>query len=121
MKKVIAFALLFFGAIFLATSQETYNQDKFENLTSGKWQIETVTVDNEIMHVADEGHWMVFYENGLYQIILDNEEQVGTWKLNQQNNIQFDFENFEGESNISELSDDELKFSISGYTLALKK
>ena len=92
MKKVLALVLFFLGSLHLVISQENSNQEKFNNLVSGKWQIETVSIDNEVIDVADEGHWMVFHENGLYQILLDNEEQIGTWKLDEENYIKFDFE-----------------------------
>jgi len=119
MKKVLTLFLFFLGSLFLGFSQEKNDQD-FDNLTSGKWQIASVEIGNEVMNVANEGHWMMFYDNGLYQLVLDDEEQVGTWKIDK-NDIKFDVENFEGNSYLRKLSDSELKFSISGYTLALTK
>ena len=113
---------IFFSILFMCISFCTYSQqDKYDNLTSGKWQIKSVEIGNEVMDVRNEGHWMVFHSNGFYQMMLDNEEQVGTWKLDDKNQLKFDVENFNGESFISELSAEQLKFFISGYTLALTK
>ena len=118
MKKVFTLFVFLLGASYLGFSQE---KDCFKNLTSGKWHITSVEIEDEVMNVAQEGHWMVFHSNGLYQIMLDEEEQVGTWHLDEKNEIKFDAENFDGASYIKRLSDNELKFSISGYTLALSK
>ena len=120
MKNLITYLVpvLLFCTSFLGFSQEENN---FDNLTSGKWHIASVEIENQVMDVDAEDHWMVFYENGLYQIMLDNEEQVGTWEIDQQNEIKFDVEDFNGDSHVNQLSDHELKFSISGYTLALVK
>ena len=103
---------------FLSFSQE---QNNLESLTSGKWKIESVEIEDEVMNVKDEGHWMVFYPDGLYQIYLDNEEQVGTWKIDKEKGLKFDDEAIDGKSIIKQLDDKALKFSISGYTLALTK
>ena len=118
LRKIFTLFTFLLGISFLGFSQE---KDNYDNLTSGKWQIESVEIENEVMNVSEEGHWMVFLSNGLYQIMLDKEEQVGTWSLDEKNEIKFDTENFDGESYIKKINDNELKFSISGYTLALSK
>ena len=118
MKNVLSLFICLLCISFIGFSQEKNNYD---NLTSGKWQIESVEIENDIMNVSDEGHWMVFYANGLYQIMLDQEEKVGTWSIDEKNEINFDSEALANNSNINKLSDRELRFSISGYTLALVK
>jgi len=118
MKKVFTLFLFFLCISSIGFSQEKEN---FNNLTSGKWQIASVEIENEFINVAEEGHWMVFHSNGLYQIVLDKDEQIGTWSLAKENEIKFDAENFNGESYIKKISDKELRFSISGYHLALTK
>ena len=118
MKKNLFFFVLVLLLNFSVFSQETNN---FENLTSGKWSIESVKIESDFMDVHNQGCWMVFYPNGLYQIMLDKEEQVGTWKLNESNEIKFDFESYEGDSLISQIDEHHLKFSISGYTLELSR
>ena len=118
MNKVLALFVFLLGISFLGFSQE---KGKFNNLTSGKWQIESVEIENEIMNVSKEGHWMIFHSDGTYQIMLDKDAQVGTWHLDEKNEIKFDVEDFNGESYIKNLSEKELRFSISGYTLALTK
>lgn len=118
LRKVFTLFVFLLGMSFLSFSQEKNNYD---NLTSGKWQIESVEIENEIMDVSDEGHWMVFHSNGVYSIMLDKEEEAGTWSLDAKNEIKFDTENFDGESYIKKINEKELKFSISGYTLALSK
>ena len=117
MKKLVTILVLLLAS-FASFSQQ---ENSFNNLTSGKWQIQSVEIENEVMSVSNEDSWMVFYENGLYEMYLDEESQVGTWNLNENNVLNFDVENFDGESNIRKLTDHDLKFSISGYTLALSK
>lgn len=110
-------------AITIITTFSSFaQQDKnIENLTTGKWNIEFVEIENEVINVKDEGHWMVFHPDGMYQIILDNEEQVGTWNINDDLEMNFDDNEANGKSTLKEIKDNKLKFSISGYTIALAK
>lgn len=122
MKKVIALFVL-----ILATSYSSYSQQdqNLNSLISGKWFIETMEVENDLMNLSEEGHWIVFHDNGLYQLMLGEEEQVGTWHFDEKNELKLDKENFEGSSIIKKLDDKEFKFSVLGkdiqYTIALKK
>jgi len=118
MKKLILVLIITITASFTSFAQQEKN---IESLTTGKWNIEVVEVDNEVMNVKNEGHWMVFHPNGSYQIVLDNEEQRGTWNLDKELGINFDNEVKNGTSSIKKINDKELKFSISGYTIALTK
>jgi len=118
MNKYLLLFVFLLGISHLGFSQEKEN---YNNLISGKWQINSVEIENEIINVENEGHWMVFNPNGSYQIMLDKEEQSGTWYLEDNNYIKFDAENFEGESLIKKIDDNQFKFSIAGYTLALTK
>lgn len=118
MKKMFFSFIFLLGVSCLGFSQE---KESYDNLTSGKWQIASVAIENEVMDVAEEGHWMVFHANGYYQIMLDQDEQVGTWSLDEKNKLNFDDKNFKGKSYIKKINDKELNFSISGYTLALVK
>ena len=91
--------------------------DVVDGLISGKWKINSVYVEDEVMNVSGEGNWMEFNCNGTYEISLDHEEQIGTWNLDSENHISLDLE----ESNVSAISKEHLSFSISGYTLDLTK
>jgi len=117
MKKSILI-LVFLVSSFITYAQQTKN---VENLTSGKWKIETIEVENEVMSIENENHWMVFHADGLYEIYLGNEQQVGTWVYDEEKGLQFNKELIDMNSSINELNNKQLKFSISGYTLALSK
>lgn len=118
MKKLILLIAIALTSTFTIFAQQDNNVD---NLTNGKWNIEFVEIENEVIDVKNEGHWMVFYNNGLYQILLDNEEQVGTWNLDEQLDMELDGEEANGKSAIKKISDSELQLSVSGYTIALTK
>lgn len=121
MKKAIALFVLLICTSYVGYSQQDKNVN---SLISGKWFIQTMEVDNDVMDLTAGNHWMVFHSNGLYQLMLDNEEQVGTWQLDAENELQLD-DNFKGSSIIKKLNDKEFMFSILGkdieYTIALKK
>ena len=117
MKKIIILSI-FFAFNFAVFAQQ---KNELANLTSGKWKIETVEIENEVIDVANEGHWMIFYPDGFYQLLLDDEEKVGTWKFDENTGLEFDDEVLNGKSSINELSAQTLKFSISDYTIALCK
>jgi len=92
-----------------------------QSLTLGKWKINTVSFENEVINVEQEDNWMAFHTNGFYEIYLDKEKQSGTWRLNDNNELKIDEEGFDGESHLSELTQEELNFSVSGYAIALSK
>lgn len=123
MKKATALIVFFLGFSCLGFSQE---KDSINNLTSGKWQIESMEIENETMDLSKENHWMVFSTDGKYEMMLDDKKQVGTWQLIvNKNEIKFDAEKFDGISEIKKLTDKEFLFSISEgdvvYIMALKR
>ena len=118
MNKVLALFVFLLGISFLGFSQENKN---LNNLTSGKWHIDSVQVENEFMIVTKEDNWMVFHVDGTYQIMLDKTAQIGTWAVDEKNEMKFDSKSFDGKSHLEEIDYNNLKFSISGYTLALTK
>lgn len=118
MKKLILLIVITLTVTFTTSAQQKHNID---NLTAGKWNIEFVEIENEVIDVKNEGNWMVFYTDGLYQILLDDEQQIGTWNLDEQLGIKFNGESSNEKSVIKEIDGSKLKFSIAGYTIALTK
>ena len=118
MKKLLLLVAITLTTSFTAFAQQSEN---LESLTTGKWNIEVVEIENEVIDVKNEGHWMVFYADGFYELLLDDEGQVGTWELDEELTLKFDSETKNEKSSIQKINNKELKFSISGYTLALTK
>lgn len=107
MKKILFLFVLGFSC--LGFSQEKKDVSK---LTTGKWQIESMEIGNEKLELLGDGHYMIFHNDGVYQIALDNKEQSGNWKLLASREIEFDSENFAGSTHIKKLTDTEFLFSI---------
>ena len=108
-----AFALFVF---FLLCSSLGFSQEKskFNTLISGKWRLERMVFDDEKMELTGENHWMIFNSDGHYQLMLNQNEEKGTWKFsNAENEIQFDSAHTERVSKIERLTDNEFSISIS--------
>lgn len=117
MKKAIALFVFLLGATYLGFSQEKNNVN---HLTSGKWHVKSMNFGDEKLELSKGKHWMVFNKNGVYKIMLDNQEQIGTWQLDEAKQIKFDAENFLGNSKIEKLTAKEFLFSISQGNVVCK-
>jgi len=107
-------------ALTKGTKVNDVDQD-FTKLTSGKWSINSVSIEDETMTVDSNINWMKFHSDGFYNIMLDEEEQLGTWSVDENNQIKLDKDLFDGDSSLEIVNDSELKVMISGYTIALTK
>ena len=112
MKKCIALIVF-----FIVCTNQVFSQEKkqSENLISTKWKIESIQIQQELINLSEEDNWMMFYENGIYEIYLGHEYKKGTWVLEGETNLKFDLE----DSNVHKLSTNRLEFSISDYALEL--
>lgn len=124
MKKAIAIIVFFLGFSVTALSQES---TKESCLTSGKWRIETVKIGEEVEDFSDcTNSWLVFQENGSYQLVIRKTEKKGQWKLeNGKEVLKFENQGAIDDFKILKLTDKELLFSATEgdlvYTMTLKK
>lgn len=122
MKKGLLTLVFFLGISYLGFSQEKES----DVLTSGKWRIESMQVGNEKLELSNENHWMEFHTDGKYQLVLDQQQEEGTWSFSEEaKEIKFDERVFKGKSEIKKLTNREFLFSVSEgdvvYTMTLKK
>lgn len=98
------------GASYLGFSQEKGNS---EDLTFGKWRIESLDFGSEKVEFSNENNWIIFDKDGNYYVIIDDEKLLGsgTWKSCEEG-VKFDGDSFDGDSIIKKLSDKEFSFSL---------
>ena len=123
MKRALLTLVFLLGFSILSFSQEKNNLDE---LISGRWRVEYMEIDGEKIDLTQEENWMVFHNNGVYQLLLDQKEELGTWDFTEgQDEIKFDAKTFDGISKIKKLSNKEFLFSIAEgdlvCTLSLRK
>ncbi len=130
MKKVLTlFVKVFSIFTFLLASTLTYSQEinELDFLTSGKWQLESVQIGEEVQNFSKDNSWMSFKTDGQYQIVMSNNEKQGAWKFDEnKKSIKF-----EGDESLAKglkielLNNKELLFSAKEgdivYTMKLKK
>ena len=124
MKKVFPILLLLLTFVATSFSQEI---NELDFLTSGKWQVESVQIGDEIQSYSDDNSWMVFHKDGKYQVVMNNDEKNGNWKFEEATKSI----KFEGDESLIDglkiklLNDKELLFSASEgdvvYTMKLRK
>jgi len=110
MKKAILLVAFLLSFSTLVSSQEI---QKKTCLTSGKWQIESLAIGEEKEDFSDcQNSWMVFNNDGNYQLVMRKNEKKGQWKFSKDKNA-IHFENEGGIDNfkIMQLTDKELLFS----------
>ncbi len=124
MRKVFPMLLLLLSVVATSFSQEI---NELDFLTSGKWQVESVQIGDEIQSYSDNNNWMVFHKDGKYQVVMSDEEKNGNWKF-EETTKSIKFEGDESLINglkIKLLNDKELLFSASEgdivYTMKLRK
>ena len=130
MKKVLTlFVKVFSIFTFLLASTLTYSQEinELDFLTSGKWQLESVQIGEEVQDFSKDNNWMSFQADGQYQIVMSNNEKKGTWKFDEEKKAI----KIEGDESLAKglkielLNNKELLFSATEgdvvYTMKLKK
>ncbi|WNW02081.1 hypothetical protein RRF68_01300 [Tenacibaculum sp. HL-MS23] len=78
MRKVFPMLLLLLSVVTTSFSQEI---NELDFLTSGKWQVESVQIGDEIQNYSDDNSWMVFHKDGKYQVVMSDDEKNGNWKF----------------------------------------
>lgn len=129
MKKVfILFVKLFSFFSLLLVSTVGFSQESSEvnQLTLGKWNVESMEIGTEKVQFAGDKNYMEFNEDGKYQVVLNEEQKIGTWKLNDESNeLELDEESFKKNLKIKRLNEREMLVSASEgdvvYTMVLKK
>ncbi|CAM1349218.1 lipocalin-like domain-containing protein [Tenacibaculum crassostreae] len=129
MKKVfILFVKLFSFFSLLLVSTVGFSQESLEvnQLTLGKWNVESMEIGTEKVQFAGDKNYMEFNEDGKYQVVLNEEQKNGTWKLNDESNeLELDEESFKKNLKIKRLNEREMLVSaLEGdvvYTMVLKK
>ncbi len=130
MKKVLTlFVKVFSIFTFLLASTLTYSQEinELDFLTSGKWQLESVQIGEEVQDFSEDNSWMSFQADGQYQIVMSNNEKKGTWKFDEEKKAI----KIEGDESLAKglkielLNNKELLFSATEgdivYTMKLRK
>ncbi|MBA6156591.1 hypothetical protein H3Z83_08710 [Tenacibaculum sp. S7007] len=130
MKKVLTlFVKVFSIFTFLLASTLTYSQEinELDFLTSGKWQLESVQIGEEVQDFSKDNSWMSFQTDGQYQIVMSNNEKKGVWKFDEDKKAI----KIEGDESLAKglkielLNNKELLFSATEgdivYTMKLKK
>lgn len=130
MKKVLTlFVKVFSIFTFLLASTLTYSQEinELDFLTSGKWQLESVQIGEEVQDFSKDNSWMSFQADGQYQIVMSNNEKKGTWKFDEEKKAI----KIEGDESLAKglkielLNNKELLFSATEgdivYTMKLRK
>ncbi|MGB1043313.1 MAG: lipocalin family protein [Tenacibaculum sp.] len=130
MKKVLTlFVKVFSIFTFLLASTLTYSQEinELDFLTSGKWQLESVQIGDEVQDFSKDNSWMSFKADGQYQIVMSNNQKQGTWTFDENKKaikIEGDKELVKG-LKIELLNNKELLFSATEgdlvYTMKLRK
>ncbi|QXP74104.1 hypothetical protein H0I31_10105 [Tenacibaculum sp. AHE15PA] len=124
MRKVFPMLLLLLSVVTTSFSQEI---NELDFLTSGKWQVESVQIGDEIQNYSDDNSWMVFYKDGKYQVVMNNDEKNGNWKFEEvTKSIKFEGdESLVDGLKIKQLNNKELLFSATEgdivYTMKLRK
>ncbi len=123
MKKVITLLVFLLGTTSLSFSQE--NQE-INSLLSGKWKVQSMEIGNEKVEFSDGNSWLELNTNGNYQVLMNNQEKKGTWKVNKEKTrLEFDDDSFESKMKIEKLSKRELLVSAVEdeivYTMVLKR
>lgn len=129
MKKVfILFVKLFSFFSLLLVSTVGFSQESSEvnQLTLGKWNVESMEIGTEKVQFSGDKNYMEFNEDGKYQVVLNEEQKNGTWKLNDESNeLELDEESFKKKLTIKRLNEREMLVSASEgdvvYTMVLKK
>lgn len=129
MKKVfILFVKLFSFFSLLLVSTVGFSQESSEvnQLTLGKWNVESMEIGTEKVQFYGDKNYMEFNEDGKYQVVLNEEQKIGTWKLNDESNeLELDEESFKKNLKIKRLNEREMLVSASEgdvvYTMVLKK
>ena len=128
MKKVyILFVKLFaFFSLLLVSTVGFSQSSEVDQLALGKWNVESMEIGAEKVQFAEGKSWMEFNQDGKYQVVLNEEQKTGTWKLNQdKNELELDEESLKNNLTIKRLSQREMLISASEgdvvYTMVLKK
>ena len=128
MKKVyILFVKLFsFFSLLLVSTVGFSQSSEVDQLALGKWNVESMEIGAEKVQFAEGKSWMEFNQDGKYQVVLNEEQKTGTWKLNKENNeLELDEESLKNNLTIKRLSQREMLISASEgdvvYTMVLKK
>jgi len=66
MKEYIALFMFFIGFNSLVFSQEKNDSN---TLTSSKWKIESIQIEEDLINLMEEDNWMVFNKNGFMKFI----------------------------------------------------
>ncbi|MCT4699412.1 hypothetical protein [Tenacibaculum haliotis] len=124
MRKVFPVLLLLLSVTVSSFSQEI---NEVEFLTSGKWQVESVQIGEEIQEFSENNSWMVFHADGKYEVVMSNNEKNGNWKFEEATKV-IKFEEDENLANglkIELLTKKELLFSATEgdvvYTMKLRR
>ncbi|CAM1347081.1 hypothetical protein [Tenacibaculum insulae] len=124
MRKVFPMLLMFICVVTSSFSQEI---NELDFLTSGKWQVESVQIGEEVQNYSNDNSWMVFHADGKYQVVMSDDERSGNWKFEEATKVikfEEDESLFEG-LKIELLNKKELLFSATEgdivYTMKLRK
>ena len=124
MRKAIMLIVLFLSICTVVSAQESKEEPC---LTSGKWRIESLKIGDEKEDFSDcLNSWLVFKEDGSYQLMIRKNEKIGHWELESNKNIlKFENEGTIDGFKILKLTNKELLFSTIEdnivYTMTLKK
>ncbi|CAM1367112.1 hypothetical protein [Tenacibaculum soleae] len=124
MRKVFSLFLLLLSVTISSFSQQV---NELDFLTSGKWQVESIQIGEELQEFSENNNWMIFHADGKYQVVMNNSEKRGNWKLEEASKV-IKFEEDENLANglkIELLNKKELLFSATEgdivYTMKLKR
>ena len=124
MRKVFPMLLMLICVVTSSFSQEI---NELDFLTSGKWQVESVQIGEEVQNYSNDNSWMVFHADGKYQVVMSDDERSGNWKFEEATKVikfEEDESLFEG-LKIELLNKKELLFSATEgdivYTMKLRK